>query len=78
MAVLFEDDFSGFPPGPLYEPYTALGEYHVPPTLRRFGKWTESTVYHGWRAPVWVVLEEGGKRVLEQVRLCRLRTPVFS
>ncbi len=78
MDALFEDDFSGFPLGPLYEPYTALGEYHVPRTLRRFGRWTEATVYHGWRAPVWVVLEEGGKHVLEEVRLCPDHSPIFT
>ncbi|MBN1809713.1 MAG: hypothetical protein JW909_11650, partial [Planctomycetes bacterium] len=78
MGVLAEDDFGGFPVGPLYEPYSALGEYHVPGNLRRYGIWTESTVYHAWRSAIWMVLEEEGHHVLEQTRLSRHRTPILT
>ncbi|HHN46337.1 MAG TPA: hypothetical protein ENN09_02745 [Planctomycetes bacterium] len=78
MDVLISEDFSSMQPGPLYEPYSALGEYHVPASLRRFGIWTEATVWHGWKSHVWLVLEENGRRVLEQVRLSTHRPPLLA
>jgi hypothetical protein len=78
MEKLLTDDFRRTPVGSLYEPYTALGEYHVPATLRQFGVWTEATVYHGWKGPVWAIVEEEGKHALEQLRLTPYRTPMLT
>lgn len=78
METLLADDFDRRPLGPLYEPYTALGEYHVPATLRQFGMWTEATVYHAWKGPVWAIVEEDGQHALEQFRLTPARTPMLT
>jgi len=77
MEMLLSEDFLCMPVGPLYEPYSALGEYHVPHSLRRYGMWTEATVYHAWRGPIWMIVEEDGRHVLEETRLTTFRTPML-
>ncbi|HUU27942.1 MAG TPA: hypothetical protein VM123_09025 [archaeon] len=68
-VVVFEDDFSGYPVGPLSEEYTAVQEYHWTPKNPAWGPWVE-TVYWGFFGDppglAWHIIESGGKKFLHQ------------
>jgi rhamnogalacturonan endolyase len=69
--VVFEDDFSGYPVGPLSEPYTAVQEYHWVSKNPDWGPWIEA-VYWGFFGPeggglAWHIREVEGRKVLHQM-----------
>ena len=67
--VVFEDDFSAYPPGALSETYTAVQEYHWTPKKPEWGPWIEAVYWPHWTVGdglAWHIRESGGKKVLFQ------------
>ncbi len=65
QVVLFEDDFSSVPRGPLGSELGAETEYHYLYQARPFGSWAVSTFRYNL-PPSWQVREQGGNKYLFQ------------
>jgi hypothetical protein len=77
--ILFADRFQEFPIGDLPFDYTAVGEYHfldLPPCP---GGWVDATNDTSWRQlGNWQVVQEGGRRVMQQARLRTQGLPILA
>ena len=75
----FRDHFQDFRVGSLPFDYTAVGEYHCLdlPTLP--GGWADATNHTGWgRLGNWQVVDDRGRRVMQQARLRAEGMPMLS
>jgi len=64
---LFQEDFEAFPIGAFPCNYSPLAEYHWVSLPGYRGRWYEATIYHQWgEIPNWNVIEEDGRRWMEQ------------
>ena len=67
--VVFEDDFSSYPLGPLSEKYTAVQEYHWTVKNPAWGPWIESVYWGHWTVQdglAWHIRNSNGRKVLFQ------------
>ncbi len=67
--VVFEDDFSSYPLGPLSEKYTAVQEYHWTVKNPAWGPWIESVYWGHWTVEeglAWHIRNSNGRKVLFQ------------
>ena len=71
QCVLFEDDFSSFPIGPLPfdREHSAMGEYHYFPQEGYSGQWYDPITNCYFRGPNWIVTNQDGVHVMEQMRV---------
>jgi len=77
--TIFRDSFSDFPIGQLPYDYSAVGEYHCLDLPELPGGWVEATNHTSWGAlGNWCVVDEAGRRVLQQSRLREAGTPMMS
>jgi len=75
----FHDNFSEFPIGSLPFDYSAVGEYHCLDMPQLPGGWVETTNHTSWgQLGNWQVIEDGGKRVMQQARLREQGMPMLS
>ncbi len=71
--VIFEDDFSTYPTGPLSSKYTAVHEYHWLPKKASWGPWDEAVywAFFGVReegGPAWHIRDVDGRKVMRQAQ----------
>jgi len=78
-VLLFADDFSAYPLGPVENGYTPWGEYHCRTDQGRLGPWAEATTHHSWRQSngCWRVAQDGSRRVLEQTFCAKHSYPLI-
>ena len=71
MAVLFQDDFTSFPIGPLPfdREHSAMGEYHYCQNKGFMGQWHDPIANCNFRGPSWIVTAQDGKHFMEQMRV---------
>ncbi|MFB3882247.1 MAG: hypothetical protein ACE149_13350 [Armatimonadota bacterium] len=76
---VFSDRFSQFPVGPLRFDYAAVGEYHCLDFPPLPGGWKETTNHTSWgRLGNWQVVEDDGRKVMQQARLRREGLPMLA
>ena len=76
---VFQDHFSDFPIGGLRFDYSAVGEYHCLDFPPLPGGWVDTTNDTSWgRLGNWQVVEDGGRRVMQQARLREHGLPMLS
>ena len=76
---VFQDHFSDFPIGGLPFDYSAVGEYHCLDFPALPGGWVDTTNDTSWgRLGNWQVVEDGGRRVMQQARLREHGLPMLS
>jgi len=79
LMRVFEDCFEQFRIGDLPFDYSAVGEYHCLDPAPLPGGWVETTNHTGWgRLGNWQVVEDGGRRVMQQARLRQHGMPMLS
>jgi rhamnogalacturonan endolyase len=79
VVKVFEDRFEEFRLGGLPFDYTAVGEYHCLDLPRLPNGWVEVTTHTGWgRLGNWQVVEDGGRRVMQQARLREAGMPMLA
>ena len=71
QTILFQDDFSSFPIGPLPfdREHSAMGEYHYFPQAGYQGQWYDPITNCNFRGPNWMVMLQDSGHVMEQMRL---------
>ncbi len=71
QVILFEDDFSSFPIGPLPfdREHSAMGEYHYVRQEGYAGQWYDPITNCNYRGPNWIVTAQEGKHFMEQMRV---------
>lgn len=71
QTILFQDNFSSFPIGPLPfdREHSAMGEYHYYPQKGYQGQWYDPITNCNFRGPSWMVILQDGGHVMEQMRL---------
>jgi hypothetical protein len=72
-VVVFEDDFSTYPVGPLSAKYTAVQEYHWTPKTPTWGPWSEAVYWGAFGAQeegglAWHIRETGKYKVMHQAQ----------
>lgn len=70
---LAKEDFSDFKIGefPFDREHSAMGEYHFYPPKGYVGNWYCPMTDHGWRGPMWLIVNEGDRRVMESTKIRR-------
>jgi len=77
--TIFQDQFARFPIGQLPFDYSAVGEYHCLDLPGLPAGWVETTNHTGWGAlGNWQIVEDGGRRVMQQARLREHGTPMLA
>lgn len=77
--TVFEDHFARFPVGQIPFDYSAVGEYHCLDLPALPGGWVETTNHTGWgHLGNWQIVEDVGRRVMEQARLREHGTPMLA
>ena len=74
--IVFKDDFSDYTIGDLSAPLGAAGEYHVIDD-RKVGHWEQAVAHGGWKREPWKVVEEDGRRAMEQTLASERATPLL-
>ncbi|WP_257225328.1 hypothetical protein [Treponema parvum] len=69
--ILFEDDFSSFPIGPLPfdREHSAMGEFHYCVNPGYSGRWYDPITNWAFRGPSWIVTHEDENHSMEQMRV---------
>ncbi len=76
---VFHDHFQQFKLGDLPYDYSAVGEYHCLDLPELPGGWVETTNHTSWgHLGNWQVVEDGGRRVMQQARLRREGMPMLA
>lgn len=77
--IVFRDRFEEFPIGSLAFDYSAVGEYHCLDLPALPGGWAEVTNHTSWgRLGNWQVVEDRGRRVMQQARLRQAGMPMLA
>src|SRR5574340_755591 len=76
--IVFRDEFSHLPIGDLPFDYSAVGEYHCLDLPALPAGWVEVTNDTSWgRLGNWQVVEDQGRKVLQQARLRKQGMPML-
>jgi len=76
---VFRDEFHEFAIGDVPFDYSAVGEYHCLDLPALPGGWVDATNHTSWgRLANWQVVEDGGRRVMQQARLRKEGLPILS
>ncbi len=76
---MFEDHFEQFAVGDLPFDYSAVGEYHCLDLAPLPGGWAEVTNHTSWgRLGNWQVVQDDGRRVMQQARLRAHGMPMLA
>ncbi len=77
--IVFRDRFSDMSVGGIPFDYTAVGEYHCLDLSALPGGWVETTNHTSWgRLGNWQVVEDDGRRVMQQCRLREHGRPMLA
>jgi hypothetical protein len=77
--TVFQDHFQAFRIGDLPFDYSAVGEYHCLDLPALPGGWADATNHTSWGLlGNWQVVDDGGRRVMQQARLRREGMPILS
>lgn len=79
-VLLQKEDFSDFNIGDFpYDPeHSAMGEYHYYPPEGYQGNWYSPTTDSNMRGPMWMIVEQNGKKAIESQVLHRQRLRVWN